>query len=125
MGEVSNITAGDTAAPPTRTSGGVRTATITDARGRKIAIHKLTPVERLTLFETLGAALSDNTRYLGYAMSAACVDTVDGVRHVIDSKKAVVALVRELADAGLDAIDKAYREHFDVGETGEPEVIKK
>jgi hypothetical protein len=97
----------------------------TDAQGRKITIRKLGALERMDLFELLGPALSDNTQYVGNAMSAVCVTSIDGIPVASPTnKKALRRLVEQLGDDGMEAATAAYREHFAAGETAEVADVK-
>lgn len=121
MTELPNITAGDVAqgnpAQITAKAGMSTTATTTDSRGRKIAIKKLSPLDRMRLFKLLGADGSQNPMLFGYAALAASVTSIDGVtEHMPTSEAQLYALVERLGDEGLDAIAEAHREHFGAGE---------
>jgi hypothetical protein len=105
---------------------GQRTADVTDARGRKIKIRKLTAFDRLRLFEALGGELSDNAMYFGYSMSASCVISIDGTVEAPPIKKIQIeAMIQRLDDDGLEAVAKGYRENFRGAESGDPAAIKK
>ncbi len=99
--------------------------TVSDRNGRRLTIKKLSPLDRLRLFEALGSELSQNVPYVGYALSAACVVDLGG-HHVAfpTSKRQVETLVNMLGDDGLDAVSDAYRENFSKGESGNLDTIK-
>ena len=66
--------------------------TVVDADGRR-------------LFKALGPGLSDNTRYVGYAMLAYCVSAIDGMPVPAPATEGQVEmLVTRLGDAGLEAV---------------------
>jgi hypothetical protein len=105
---------------------GRQRAEVTDARGRKIKIRKLMPLDRLRLFEALGAVLSENAMYFSYTMSVACIEEIDGNLYGIPTSKIQIeAMISRLDDHGLEAVARGYRENFGSGETGDPEAIKK
>lgn len=127
MTELSNVTAenvhqGD---HPGAARGGTNQVTVTDAIGRKIEIRKLGALDRLRLFEMLGGELSMNVQYLSYALTVACVRTIDNQPVAFPSaKKAIEQLVLRLGDDGIEAVSDAYRNHFSAGETGDLASIK-
>lgn len=131
MTEVSNIQSGPSSAfevkpGPPSAFGAKPGAEVTDVRGRKIKIRKLSPLDRMHLFEVLGPTLSENAMYLGYVMSAACVEAIDGdFEGFPTSKIRVEAMVGKLGEEGLEAVSKAYRDNFNAGESGDPNAIKK
>jgi hypothetical protein len=101
-------------------------AIVTDARGRKIGIRKLSPLDRVRLFEGLGPKLAENMMYLSYALTCASVTSIDSLeRHFPHSKEQVEQTLGLLDQDGFDAANKGYKEHFEAGETGDPEAIKK
>jgi hypothetical protein len=109
-------------------AGGPGMVTVTDAAGREITIRKISPLDRLRLYEAVGPALSKNDEWIAGALPAVCVTAINGAPQAFPTKKAIEQLVRTLGDEGLAAIAKGYRENFspeETGETGDPEVIKK
>ena len=79
--------------------------TIVDAQGRKLEFRRPSALDRLRLFKALGPGLSDNTRYVGYAMLAYCVSAIDDVPIPAPASEAQVEmLVNRLGDAGLEAV---------------------
>jgi hypothetical protein len=80
----------------------------TDAKGRKLRVKKLAPLQRMRLFRLLGADNSRNDRYAGLAALAVSVVEIDGVAVSFPTKLAQLeALVEQLGDEGLDASAKA------------------
>ena len=78
---------------------------VTDAQGRRIEFRRPGALDRLRLFKALGPVLSDNTRYVGYAMLAYCVSAIDGVPIPVPATEGQVEmLVSRLGDAGLEAV---------------------
>jgi hypothetical protein len=93
-------------------------AEVVDSLGRTIVIQKLNALDRMHIFEAIGAELSHNQLWLGYAVSASCVAKINGEMFNLPRKKSDIEyLVQKLGDEGLDAIAKGYAEHFMVGET--------
>lgn len=88
-----------------------QTATVTDARGRSIAIRKLGPLDRMKLFEVVGPENSRNEQYVGYAALAFIVSAIDGEPVARpNSKLALEALVQRLDDDGMDAVARHLAE---------------
>ncbi len=78
---------------------------VVDADGRQIEFRRPGALDRLRLFKALGPGLSDNTRYVGYAMLAYCVSAIDGVPVPAPaSETQLEGLVNRLGDAGLEAV---------------------
>lgn len=102
----------------------VITSTITDNRGRTIIVRKLSALDRMRVFEMLGGTLSDNMQYVAYAMVAACVTDIDGVKEPFpNNKRQLEAMVATLGDEGIEAVATAYKD-FSVGETADLANIK-
>jgi hypothetical protein len=85
-----------------------------DRTGRTVSVRRMDALDRLRLFKTLGPALSVNTPYLGMALIAASVSSIDGVPVPPPvTEEQLEALVRRLGDDGLaavaDALDAADR----------------
>lgn len=98
---------------------------VIDTVGHKITIRKLTALDRMRLFEMLGASLSDNLSYMGYAMSASCVTKLDEEAILFPTtKRSIEVMVQRLGEEGLDAVARGYRENFTAGETGDLDAVK-
>jgi hypothetical protein len=86
-----------------------QTVTVEDARGRKLEFRKLKPLDRMRLFEIIGADNAMNTPYLSlstYAFSLVKIDNED-----VPTPRARVALesvVKKLDDDGMEAAAKAF-----------------
>src|SRR5581483_7785755 len=52
---------------------------VIDAQGRKLAVRRLDAVGKLRLFKALGPALAQNEPYLGMALLASSVSSIDDV----------------------------------------------
>jgi hypothetical protein len=101
------------------------TVTVTDKQGRDITIRKLNALDRLRLFEALGASLSENLAYMGYALTAASVIKIGTEQRAFPAnKRSVEASVDMLGDDGLEAAGTAYRDNFTGGETGDLANVK-
>jgi hypothetical protein len=103
----------------------VAAVTVTDRRGRKITVRRLTALDRLRLFEMLGSRLADNMMYISYALSALCVSAIDGDQeHGPATKIQLESLVQRLDQDGIEAATAAHREHFEAGETADAGAVK-
>jgi hypothetical protein len=63
---------------------------VIDSRHRRIAIKKLGVLDRMRLFEGLGSTLSENTAYLTYALTIACVTKIERNPVPFPSKKTML-----------------------------------
>jgi hypothetical protein len=98
---------------------------VTDRTGRTIGLRRLTALDRMRLFELIGADLSANLQYLTYALTAACVTSIDGVQELWPTNRRVLERrVDILADEGIDAVARGYSENFRTGESGDLDDIK-
>ena len=80
-------------------------SSVTDGLGRVLEFRRAGALDRLRLFKAVGAGLAHNDRYLGYAMLAMCVSSIDGVpvpQPVNEGQ--VEMLVQRLGDAGMVAV---------------------
>lgn len=74
------------------------------AEGRVLTVRKVSPMFRMKLFAAIGPELSKNQQYLGIALLAAAVSSIDGeVVPFPATRLQVEALVDRLGDAGLEA----------------------
>ncbi len=77
----------------------------TDALGRTLWIRRPGALDRLRLFKAVGPMLAGNDRYVGYAMLAMCVSSIDGVPQPAPASEGQLeSLVQRLGDAGMVAI---------------------
>jgi hypothetical protein len=105
----------------------VKSVTAKDARGRSIEVRKLKTLDRMRLVELVGAANAANEQYLGFAMLAYSVSSIDGIPMGRPATKlALEAIVQQLDDEGFDAVGKAFTEHFmdSLTEEGAKEIVK-
>jgi hypothetical protein len=99
------------------------TVIVTDARGRAITIKRLNALDRMRMFEAIGADNCANPTYLGYAGLAYMVVDIDGDRVTIPrTKLQFEALIGRLEDDGLNAIATGAVEHFGVKESEDTDL---
>ena len=87
--------------------------TVEDARGRSIAIRKLSPLDRMRMSKAAGAENSTNQPYMLYALVACSVVSVDGNEQIVPTNErqleaAISLLGEEGYEAALDAVIKMY-----------------
>jgi hypothetical protein len=88
-----------------------RPATRTDATGRAIGIKKMQALDRLKMFEVVGADNARNEPYLGYAALAFHVSSIDGEPVSRPTNKIQLeALIQRLGDDGMNAVGEAVQE---------------
>jgi len=99
---------------------------VADELGRIIRIRKLNALDRMRLLEAIGSSGAEIPQYVGYAVLAASVIAINGtLESPPRTKKDIEFLVQRLDDAGLNAVAKAYQEHFGVtAEEDDREQIK-
>ncbi len=84
---------------------------VEDAGGRRIGVRRPGALDRLRLFKALGPGLAQNERYVGYAMLAMCVESLDGVPVPQPGNEGQLeGLVARLGDAGMVAVGRALVE---------------
>src|SRR4051794_3875639 len=88
------------------------TATITDARGRKIVIRKMNALDRMRIAEMVGSDNVKNDMYFGYALFAYYVVSIDGEPRPRGSKVALEATVAVLNEDGLLAVAQGAAKEF-------------
>lgn len=94
----------------------VKTGEITDARGRRISVRRLSALDRMRLYAAAGPELSNNIQWIGVAAVAASCAAIDGDPVPKPaSRMQVEALVERLDDDGLEAIAEVYKKTFGVG----------
>jgi hypothetical protein len=78
---------------------------VTDAKGRRLALRRLTALDKLRLFKAAGPNLAQNQPWLGMAVLAASVAAIDDVPVPPPATEGQIeALVNRLGDPGLAAI---------------------
>jgi len=86
----------------------VRTSEVRDTLGRRLVLRRLNAVDRLRLFKALGPVLSENAAYLGLALLAVSVTSMDEVPLPAPGSEAQLeALISRLGDEGLEAAASA------------------
>lgn len=81
---------------------------VVDSEGRHITLRRMTALDKLRLFKTAGPVLAQNQPWLGMAMLACSVASIDDVPVPVPvSEQQVEALVSRLGDAGIAAIAEA------------------
>ncbi len=87
--------------------------TKTDSTGRAIGIKKMRALDRLKMFEVIGAENAKNEPYLGYAALAFHVSSIDGDPVSRPANKIQLeALIQRLGDEGMEAVGEALQEMF-------------
>ncbi len=81
---------------------------VVDALGRRLALRRLSALDRLRLFKAAGPALAGNAGWIGLATLAVSVSAIDDVPVPAPGTEAQIeALVARLSDAGLAAVAAA------------------
>jgi len=114
MSKVSNVRRGPALAPvPSPAAEIIRAANepfeVTDSRGRKLMVRKPNALTKLRMFKAMGAENSKNQMYMGFAMLAASVISIDG--QPMDpclNERHIESLVSELGDEGIEAVAAAF-----------------
>lgn len=84
---------------------------VTDGQGRVLEVRRPGALDRLRLFKAVGPALAENERYLGYAMLAMAVSSIDGVPVPAPVNEGQLeGLVARLGDPGLVAVSGALED---------------
>jgi hypothetical protein len=81
------------------------TQIVTDSKGRQIGIRRMKALDRLRMFEVLGAENAKNEPYLGYAALAFHVCSIDEEKiNRPTSKLQLEGLIQHLGDEGMEAV---------------------
>lgn len=96
----------------------VETATasqnVVDAAGRKIALRRLTALDKLRLFKAAGAELAQNDAWLGMAMLASSVTAIDDVPIPPPvNEQQIETMVGRLGEVGIAAVADALLPQHD------------
>jgi hypothetical protein len=84
------------------------TVTVTDALGRALVLRRPGALDKLRLFKAVGPYLAANDPYLGMAMLACSVTSIDGVPVPAPvTEQQIEALVSRLGDEGIAAAAQA------------------
>lgn len=82
--------------------------TVTDETGRRIALRRLTALDKLRLFKAAGPELSQNQPWLGMAVLACSVTSIDDVPvPTPTTEQQIESMVARLGDAGVAAVAAA------------------
>jgi hypothetical protein len=121
MTEVSNITAGPSAAII-----GAETVTVTDTRGRKIKLRRLTPLLRTRLFKVIGPVNTQNPGVVGYYQMVVSVVGIDDEEIPFPTKETQIeAMLDRLGEDGMDAVSAGWKDNKWVNlEDGNPDNVK-
>ena len=78
---------------------------VADSDGRRIAVRRLSALDKLRLFKAAGPTLAQNEPWLGIAVLAYCVTAIDDVPVPTPANESQIeALVARLGDAGIEAV---------------------
>ncbi len=78
---------------------------VTDAEGRRIALRRLSALDKLRLFKAAGPVLAQNQPWLGMAVLACSVTAIDDVPvPALATEQQIESMVARLGDAGINAI---------------------
>lgn len=78
---------------------------VADADGRRIALRRLTALDKLRLFKAAGPGLAQNQPWLGMAVLACSVVAIDDVPVPAPMNETQIeAIVARLGDKGISAI---------------------
>ena len=82
-----------------------------DRQGRRLALRRLTALDKLRLFKAAGPVLAQNQPWLGMAVLACSVCAIDDVPvPAPGSEGQIEALVQRLGDDGIAAVAAALSE---------------
>jgi len=78
---------------------------LTDARGRKLTIRKLSVLEQVRLMRAIGPAQSSNDRYTDLVQVAAMISDIDGIPMPMPvNEKTIDGMIGTLGDEGFSAV---------------------
>jgi len=97
------------------------TVSITDNKGRAILLRKPRPLALIRFVEMIGGHAASNEVYMGMVMPLIYVETVDGNPVSVSTKMQFEALVQELDEDGIVAVQKGVQGNFG---TPDPEAEK-
>ena len=81
---------------------------VVDAQGRKLSLRRMTALDKLRLFKAAGPTLSQNRAWLGMAVLACAVTSIDEVPvPPALSEAQIEAIIQTLGDTGINAIGNA------------------
>ncbi|MBS0558430.1 MAG: hypothetical protein JSR21_00065 [Proteobacteria bacterium] len=84
--------------------------TVETAHGMKISFRRLSVLDKLRLFKAAGPTLSQNEPWLGLAVLAYSVTSIDGIPVPTPCNEAQIeSLVGRLGEAGIAEVARAFR----------------
>jgi len=87
------------------------TDSITDDKGRRLTIKRLTALDRLRLFKAAGPLLAQNPPWLGMALIASSVTAIDDVPVPPPANETQIeAMIGRLGDAGISAVAQVLQQ---------------
>lgn len=90
--------------------------TVTDGEGRRLALRRMTVLDKLRLFKAAGPALSQNGPWLAVAYLACSVTAIDDIPVPMPAtEQQIESLVARLGDTGVAAVGAAI-----AADTAEP-----
>jgi len=82
--------------------------TVTDSLGRRLALRRMTSLDKLRLFKAAGPVLAQNQPWLGMAMLACSVAEIDNVPvPPTTNEQQIESVVARLGDFGIAAVAEA------------------
>jgi len=97
--------------------------TVTDARGRVLALKKPNVLAQYQLVRMLGGDASANQTYLGMVMPLLYLQSIDGEVAGFSNQRELDGIIHRLDDEGLMALSKGIAENF--GQQNDAEAVKK
>ncbi len=89
-------------------SSAISPTAVTDTLGRRLVLRRLTVLDKLRLFKAAGPVLSQNGPWLGMALLACSVTSIDDVPVPMPvAEQQIEALVARLGDQGIAAAAQA------------------
>ncbi len=77
---------------------------VRDTEGRLLEVRRMNALDRLRLFKAVGPTLAQNAPYLGMAMLASSVVSMDGIPVPVPATELQIeALIARLGDPGISA----------------------
>ena len=82
--------------------------TLRSAEGNEFVIRKLSPIQKMKLFAVLGPELTNNSHYLGYAVIAVCIMSINGEPLPFpSSRRDLEALIGRISEAEFELVGEA------------------
>lgn len=91
------------------TASAAEAVVVTDALGRRLALRRITALDKLRLFKAAGPVLAQNEPWLGMALLACSVHAIDDVPVPMPANEhQIEALVARLGDSGIAAAADSF-----------------